>query len=196
MVPAEMAINLIFLVLVSTLAYRSLSFALIVSLSIWGVLTTALYFSNINSIFISTVLYACSLVFCFIYLEKIRKIESHKKVKVHYTKKKIVLRGILAGTVIATAVFLSNINATLSGIFSIFPAIFLSTMIITYLEHGPTFTSGFAKSMIFGSQTVMSYVIAVHFLYPKFALIYGTIFSFLISLVVAMILLNFREKIT
>jgi len=195
-VPAEMAINLVFLVLVSTLAYRSLSFALISSLGIWGVLTTALYFSNIDNIVISIILYALSLVFCFIYLEKIRKIKSHKKVKVHYTKSKIILRGILAGTVIATAVFLSNINPTLSGIFSIFPAIFLSTMIITYLEHGPGFTSGFAKSMIFGSQTVMSYVVAVYFLYPKFGLIYGTIISFLISLVVAMFLLKFREKIT
>ena len=194
-VPAEMAINLVFLVIVSTLAYRSLSFALVVSLGIWGVLTTALYFSDITNIFISIILYALSLIFCFIYLEKIRKIESHKKVKVHYTKKKIVLRGILAGTVISTAVFFSNINSTLSGIFSIFPAIFLSTMIITYLEHGPVFTSGFAKSMIFGSQTVMSYVIAVHFLYPKFGLFYGTIYSFLISLVVAMILLKLRKKI-
>ncbi len=195
-VPAEMAINLVFLVIISTLVYRSLSFALVVSLSIWSILTIILYFSNINNILISVVLYALSLVFCFIYLEKIRKIESCKKVKVHYTKKKIVLRGILAGTVIATAVFLSNINSTLSGIFSIFPAIFLSTMIIAYLEHGPVFTSGFAKSMIIGSQTVMSYVIAVHFLYPRFGLFFGTFYSFLISLVVAIILLKLRRKIT
>ncbi len=194
-VPAEMAINLVFLVVISTLVYRSLSFALFVSLGMWGVLTIALYFSNINNISISILLYAVSLILCFIYLEKIRKIESHKKVKVHYTKRKIILRGILAGTVIATAVFLSNINSTLSGIFSIFPAIFLSTMIIAYLEHGPIFTSGFAKSMIFGSQTVMSYVIAVHFLYPSFGLLYGTVFSFLISLVVAMILLKLRKNI-
>ncbi len=195
-VPAEMAINLFFLVIISTLIYRSLSFALIVSLLIWGILSTALYFANIENILISIVLYAVTLVLCFTYLEKIKKIESHKKVKVHYTTKKIILRGILAGSVIATAVFLSNIDETLSGIFSIFPAIFLSTVIITYLEHGPIFTSGFAKSMIFGSQTVMSYVIAVHFLYPKCGLIYGTIYSFFLSLVVAIILLTFRKKIT
>lgn len=195
-VPAEMAVNLLFLVIISSLAYRSLPFALIVSLSIWSVLSTILYFIKIESIFVSIILYALALVFCFIYLEKIKKIQSHKKVKVHYTKKKIILRGVLAGTVIATAVFLSNIDPTLSGIFSIFPAIFLSTMIIAYIEHGPLFTSGFAKSMIFGSQTVMSYVIAVHFLYPRFELIFGTIFSFFIALGVAMILLTFREKMT
>ncbi len=195
-VPAEMAINLLFLVLISTLVYRSFVSALVISLAFWAGLSTLLYFAGIENILISIILYALSLVFSFIFLEKIKKIESHKKVKVHYTPKKIVFRGVLAGTVIATAVFFSNIDPTLSGIFSIFPAIFLSTMIITYLEHGPLFTSGFAKSMIFGSQTVMSYVISLHFLYPKFGLILGTIFSFLIALVVALILLKLRKIIT
>jgi len=195
-IPAEMAINLVFLVLFSMLAYKSTSLALIGSLGVWTVLSVTLYIVGVENIIISVVLYVLSLVFTFVFLEKIKKIESHKKVKVHYTKKKVLLRGILAGVVIATAVFLSNIDPTLSGIFSIFPAIFLSTMLITLLEHGPRFTSGIAKSMIFGSQTVMSYVVAVYFLYPKFGLISGTFFSFLISLAVAFILLAFRKKIT
>ncbi len=195
-VPAEMAINLIFLVIISSLAYRSLYFALFASLSFWAVLSAILYLVGIQNIFISIFLYSISLVFSFTFLEKIKKIESHKKVKVHYTKKKILFRGLLAGAVIATAVFLSNIDPILSGIFSIFPAIFLSTMIITYLEHGPRFTSGFAKSMIFGSQTVMSYVISVYFLYPRFGVIFGTFLSFFIALIVAIFLLKIRKKIT
>jgi len=194
-VPAEMAINLIFLLVISCLAYRSLSFALVTSLSLWSILSASLYFIGVENIFISIVLYVISLVFSFTFLEKIKKIESYKKVKVNYTKKKIIFRGFFAGIIIAIAVFLSNIDPMISGIFSIFPAIFLSTMIITYLEHGPGFTAGMAKSMIFGSQTVMSYIIAVHFLYPTLGIFIGTIYSFLISLVVAMFLLKFREKI-
>jgi uncharacterized membrane protein (GlpM family) len=169
---------------------------LIISLSIWAVLSSILFIVGFENIFLSVILYVISLVFSFIFLEKIRKIKSHTKVKVHYTKKKILIRGILAGTVISVAVFFSNINPILSGIFSIFPAIFLSTMIITYMEHGPGFTSGMAKSMIFGSQTVMSYVVAVYFLYPKVGLVFGTIFSFLISSAIAGILLISRSKIT
>ncbi|MEF8847519.1 MAG: DUF3147 family protein [Candidatus Thermoplasmatota archaeon] len=195
-VPAEMAINLFFLLIFSTLAYRSKSLALFGSLTIWAILSTILYLSQINNILISILIYIAALIVSFIFLEKVKKISSHQKVKVSYTFKKILLRGILAGTVIAVAVSLSNINATLSGIFSIFPAIFLSTMLITVLEHGPHFTSGMAKSMILGSQTVMTYVIAVHFLYPSQGLIFGTIYSFVISFFMALILLRIRNKIT
>jgi len=195
-VPAEMAINLVFLVLFSTLAYRSTILALFGSLGVWAILSIILYMTSIENIAISISLYVLSLVLTFIFLEKVKRVESHEKVEVHYTKKKILLRGILAGAVIATAVFLSNIDPILSGIFSIFPAIFLSTMLITILEHGPRFTSGMAKSMIFGSQTVMSYVVAVYFLYPKFDIFLGTVCSFFIALAVAMVLLTLRKKIS
>ncbi|MEF8879191.1 MAG: DUF3147 family protein [Candidatus Thermoplasmatota archaeon] len=194
-VPAEMAINLVFLLIFSTLAYRSISIALVGALTIWTILSVLLYLSQINNIIISIVIYSAALISTFTILEKIKKIPSHQKVKVHYTPKKILLRGLLAGGVIATAVFLSNINPILSGIFSIFPAIFLSTMIITVTEHGPRFTSGIAKSMTLGSMTVMTYVIAVHFLYPHYGLTLGTIYSFILAFTVALALLKTREKI-
>lgn len=194
-VPAEMAINLLFLLIFSTLAYKSSLLALLGSLTFWSLLSTLLYLSQIDNILISILIYIAALIFCFTFLEKIKKIPSHQKVKVHYTTQKILLRGILAGTVIATAVFLSNINATLSGIFSIFPAIFLSTMVITVTEHGPRFTSGMAKSMMLGSQSVMTYVIAIYFLYPKLGILTGTIIAFIIAFILSLILLKLRKKI-
>ena len=106
-----------------------------------------------------------------------------------------MLRGITAGSVIALAVFLSNIDPTLSGIFSIFPAISISTMLITVKEHGTEFSGAMAKSMIFGSQSVMAYIISVYFLYPKFGILFGTIYSFLIAFIITLILLKIRIKI-
>jgi len=108
---------------------------------------------------------------------------------------KIIFRGLLAGTIISIAVFLSNTGAVLSGIFSVFPAIFLSTMLISLREHGPNFVGGIAKSMIFGSQSVMIYAVAVYFFYPLYGVILGSIFSFGISIVVMIILLGLRKKI-
>ena len=67
---------------------------------------------------------------------------------------------------IAIAVYLSNINSVLSGIFSVFPAILSSTMLISVKEHGPNFTSGLAKSMIIGISSVLTYATMIHFLYP------------------------------
>jgi uncharacterized membrane protein (GlpM family) len=128
-------------------------------------------------------------------LERVKKTPSIGSVAVHYTPMKIIFRGLLAGTVIAIAVFLSNIGAVLSGIFSVFPAIFLSTMLISLREHGPNFAGGIAKSMIFGSQSVMIYAVAIYFFYPLYGVVLGSIFAFGISIIVMMILLGLRKKI-
>lgn len=193
-VPAEMGINLVFLLVFVLLAYKSTSKALIGSLSIWTLLSTVLFLSSLESILISILIYILGLLIVFITLEKIKKIPSHGTVKVHYTTKKIMLRGIVAGSIIALAVYLSNIDAALSGIFSIFPAIFTSTMIITVTEHGPDFSAAMAKSMTLGSQSVMTYVIAIYFLYTQFDIINGTIIAFIIAFIVSLILLKLRKK--
>jgi uncharacterized membrane protein (GlpM family) len=193
-VPAEMGINLIFLLIFVILAYRSTFKAITGSLIVWSILSAMLFLSSLENMLISIIVYILGLVTVFIVLEKIKKVESHGTVKVHYTPKKIMLRGIIAGTIIALAVYLSNIDAALSGIFSIFPAIFTSTMIITVTEHGPDFSAAMAKSMTLGSQSVMTYVIAIYFLYPEFGILFGTIIAFVIAFVVSLVLLKLRKK--
>ncbi len=193
-VPAEMGINLIFLLLFVILAYISTVKAIVGSLVVWSILSTILYLSSLENMLISIIVYALGLVTVFLTLEKIKKVESLGTVKVHYTPKKIIMRGIIAGTIIALAVYLSNIDAALSGIFSIFPAIFTSTMIITVTEHGPDFSAAMAKSMTLGSQSVMTYVISIYFLYPQFGILSGTIISFIIAFLVSLILLKLRKK--
>ena len=132
----------------------------------------------------------------FIILEKKFKIKSQGKRIVRYTPMKILLRGVLTGVIITISVLLSNFGEVLSGIFTVFPAIISSTMIITLKEHGPDFSAGIAKSMIFGSWSVMSYAVSIHFLYPTYGIFLGSIFAFMISLFVAVIIFKMRDKIS
>ncbi len=194
-VPAEMGINLVFLLVFVILAYKSLIKAIFGSMIIWAILSTILYFYELANIMISILIYLASLICIFYILEKKLNIKSTGKITVHYTPPKIFFRGLLAGTIIAISVFLSNTSAALSGIFSIFPAIFSSTMIITAKEHGPDFSAGIAKSMIFGSMSVMSYAFSIHFLYPLYGIVIGTIIAFLISTIVTLVLFKSKEKI-
>jgi len=194
-VPAEMGINLVFLLVFVLLAYRSIVIALVASMGIWAILSTTLYFLNVTNIFLSLSIFVISLIFTFTFLEYIKKIPSTGKVKVHYTPMKIILRGVLTGTIITISVLLSNMSASLSGIFSVFPAIISSTMIISTREHGPEFAAGMAKSMIFGCTSVMSYAVFIHFLYPAYGIAIGTIIAFCISFGITMILFKFRSKI-
>lgn len=194
-VPAEMGVNLVFMCVFAVLAYRTTAVALIGSFFIWAILSVILLLLNINNIYLSLIIFIVSMISTFTILEKKFKIKSQGKRIIHYTPLKILIRGILTGVIITISVLLSNISEVLSGIFTVFPAIFSSTMIITLKEHGPNFSAGIAKSMIIGSSSVMSYAVAIHFLYLIYGIFWGSIFSFIISMIVTLIILKLRKKI-
>ena len=193
-VPAEMGINLVFLMLFALLANKSFKLAVIGSLSIWAVLSTILFFSNLTNISIALIIYIIALIATFFTLENGVKIQSIGRRHVQYSAIKILMRGLVAGFVIAVSVVLSNLSATLSGIFSVFPAIFLSTMIISYREHGPDFVGGMAKSMIFGTPSVTSYAVAIYYLYPRIGIIWGSVYAYCIGIILTLILFSIRSK--
>jgi hypothetical protein len=194
-VPLEMGVNLLFLLIFVLLAYKSFFIALTGSMIVWSFFSFLIYYFDLSYIGLSIGVYVLCLVCIFFYMEYIRKIPSVGKVRINYTAKKILLRGILAGTIIAISVILSNTSAVLSGIFSIFPAIFSSTMIIALREHGPHFSAGIAKSMIIGSMSVMSYAISIYYLYPIYGIWLGTLLAFSISFCITLGIFYFRKKI-
>lgn len=194
-VPAELGINVIFLFTFALLAHRSIYLAFTASFVVWILLSSILYIINLENIYISLVLYSVLLLFAFVLLERVKKIPSAGKVIIHYTPTKIAMRGILAGIIIVIAVLLSNINPVLSGIFSVFPAILASTMVISVKEHGSVFAAGMAKSMIIGISSVMTYSITIHFIYPEYGIISGSIFAYILSIIVTLFIFKLRGNI-
>jgi hypothetical protein len=171
-----------------------LIYAFIISLSIWTFLSSLIIIINLDNIIISLIIYISSLFFSLILLNR-KKINSVTNTIVHYNKKKIATRGIIAGIIISISILLSNIGSIYSGIFSVFPAIIISTMIISYKEYGPDFTSGLAKSMIIGISSVTVYASFIHFLYPIYDIIFGSLFSYIGSLIFTLLILSIRDKI-
>jgi len=194
-VPAELGINVVFLLLFTLLVRRSTYIAFAVSLTVWAILSWLLFIFNADNVFISVAAYVVALAFAVIVFERIKKIPSYGNVKVHYTPAKIALRGVLAGAVISIAVLLSNVGPTLSGIFSVFPAILSSTMLISVREHGPKFAAGMAKSMTVGISSVAMYAMVIHFLFPVYDIIIGTVSAYAISIVITVIIFKLRGKI-
>jgi uncharacterized membrane protein (GlpM family) len=194
-VPAELGVNMIFLFVFILFVHRSTHLAFAASSTIWAFLSLLLFIFEIDDILISITIFVVSLLFTFTFFEYIKKIPSIGSVNVHYTPMKIVFRVVLAGIVISISVLLSNLGAILSGIFSVFPAIISSTMLITIREHGPDFAAGIAKSMIFGVSSVFSYATAIHFFYPLYGIAWGSFYAYCISIVVTLILYNLRGKI-
>ncbi len=195
-VPAEMGINLVLLGLIALLTPKLRYWGVILSVGVWALLTILLVIVNISDIVVSLVIYVSAFVGILFVLNRFTGVRSQDRIKVHYTLIKIVFRGFLAGVIIALAVSLSYLGPVFSGIFSIFPAIFLSTMLIFLYEHGPVFTGGMAKSMIYGSQSVNMYAVGVFLFYPVFGIVVGSVCSYAVALVVTSILLFFRRYIT
>ncbi len=194
-VPAELGVNVIFLLLFAMLAHRSIILAFVMSLAVWSFLSALLMVFDVTNISLSIVIYVLCFVLSFTFLEHVVHVPSQGKVAVHYTPMKIALRGLLAGIIITISVLLSNVSDVLSGIFSVFPAILSSTMLISVREHGPSFASGMAKSMIFGISSVGVYATSIHFLYPVYGVTSGTIVAFCISLLFTLLLFSVRKKL-
>jgi len=194
-VPAEMGVNVIFLLLFAVFAYRSMALALAVSFSVWTALSLLLLFLNLENLLASSLVFFAGFLIAMFVLEWKKKTPSIGRVRTCYTTLRILLRGLFAGIVIGVAVLLSNVGAVLSGILSAFPVIFLSTMIIAMREQGPDFAGGMAKSMIFGSPSVVCYTIAVFFLYPAYGIVIGTLSAFLVSFIVTMILYSLSKRL-
>lgn len=195
-VPAELGINVVFLLVFALLVHRSVPFAFLTTFVVWGILSSLLVLFNMNSIVFSVLIYLLAVVGGFFVLEFWKNRPSSGMVKVYYTARKIAFRGILAGIFIALAVSLSNIGSVISGIFSVFPAILSSTMIISVREHGPDFAAGMAKSMLLGLSSVCAYAALIHFLYPVYGIIIGTIVAYLVSFGVTLVIFMFRKKIS
>ena len=195
-VPAEMAINLAFLFIFSILVKRSFWLAVGLGLLVWAMLSTALLLTNLQILTISVIIFCGTIAILFVMLEFVLRTPSSAPVKVHYTPTKLAIRGLFAGFIIGVTVLLSNVGEVISGIFSVFPAIFLSTMVITYREHGAGFSSSIGKSMLLGSQTVAVYAIAVHFLYPWIGTLLGSLAAYGISMLVVAALLVLRNRIS
>lgn len=194
-VPAELGVNIIFLMVFVVFIHRSRALAFAGSLTVWAILSWILLYVELDDIYVSLAVYAIALAITIFILEVIKKIHSTGKVFIKYTPKKILFRGFLAGLMITITVLLSNIGTAITGIFSVFPVVMLSTMLISVYEHGPDFATGIAKSMIIGLVSILTYVVSVYFFYPVYGLIIGSLFAYCASIVTTLIVLKLRNKI-
>ena len=76
-------------------------------------------------------------------------------------------RGALAAFAVGFAVFLSSLGiAILAGMASVFPAIFLTTMVSVWLAQGHSVQAGAVGPMMLGSSSVSGYALLCAWLFP------------------------------
>ena len=93
----------------------------------------------------------------------------------HVTWPVLVARGVAAGGAIAVALVIARGGHAIAGGMAVtFPAIFLTTIVGTWLAQGREVPVGAVGPMVLGSCAVGSYAMLAGLLYPRLGLVLGT----------------------
>jgi len=177
-----MTINTLFLFCFISILQYGLVTAAIISLLVWFVFALIAMFLNCNNLFFNVIFYIIVTLIVFIILEKLIKIPSVNKSAKKYTKTQMLLRALFAGSVVSSVIIISKFfNPYVVGIFSTFPAVLLSTMIILEINQSKAFAQATGKVLVLSSSNIIVYGLAVYFSYPKFGIVLGTIISFMLA---------------
>ncbi|MDA3867878.1 MAG: DUF3147 family protein [Salinivirgaceae bacterium] len=180
--PMGMAINTVFLFVFVLLMKRPLWIATLASLTVWCCLAfVASHFPD-TGIVPLVVLYLSVMIVSFLLLEHVFKVPSAEKRAIPFRWWTIFMRALFAGSVVGSTVVISSFaNSFWTGIFATFPAVMLSSMLILRLAQGPDFARAVGKTMVLASVNIIVFAGAVHFLYPLWGVLWGTVVAFLLA---------------
>jgi hypothetical protein len=110
---------------------------------------------------------------------KLPRFEGQSKL---YGKKEILVRGSVAGTIVALTVLLSEFGGPIvGGIAASFPAVYVSTLIILSRSKGVDFSRSITRPLaISGILSVIPYSVAVHFLYEPLGIWLSTLLAYFV----------------
>ncbi len=181
--PLAQGFNGLFIIVFVCTVKRGLVFGLGSALIVWFCAASVLVAIDIQQIAVSITGWIVLVITCYLVVEKGMAIPSRGKTDVHYTSSQITLRAVFGGAVIALAVLAGKLGGPVfGGVFATFPAMFVSTLVITHHAGGAEFSRAVAKTlMVSGLINVAIYAIAVRYSYASLGLVYGTAVAVMVS---------------
>lgn len=191
--PIAIAISGLFLVVFAAIARHGFISALFSSLFSWFLFSSVIVLFRWENFMLNLVIYAATMFFSYLMLEKHLLIRSVSKGKAGHPDTHLVIRCMFGGFIVMLTVLIAKTGGTvLGGIFAAFPAMFIATLTISYKAHGIEFSRAMTKPlMVTGMITVAVYAVAMRYLYISSGLYFGTLFSVCISAVSAYLTFRF-----
>ncbi len=182
-VPIIAGINCLFVVAYIVLLRINFWLALTGALIVWAVFSYGLILAGFNSFILSLIAYMCMLFLSYYFVDRGLKVKSEPGKELRYSIAIMFFRALFSGCVIVLAVVMTKIGGPLlGGMFSMFPAMFIGILFITYFSSGASFSAAVMKAAMLGAISVVVYGISVRYTYLSLGLLWGTAISFLISL--------------
>lgn len=201
LVPLIVGINGLFLLVFYLVAKNGFLRGMGIAVLLWLGLSLLSWVVRIENFSVVMVCYVVIIGISYYVFEVLLDVRCYQKEKVDFSLSQLLLRALLSGAIISFSVFLSQVaDPSLGGIFSVFPAVFISTLIIAYISRGVEFARSLTKPlMMSGTINVPAYAIAVRYLYPWAGLSWGTGLSFLFAVVntyiIYLLMKSFQNKL-
>lgn len=194
-VPVGMAVNSVYLTVFNALVARSLALALAAGLGFW--LAAALFFFTVElSLLASLCFYGVVLAASFWINEKVLRITTPPPRSPRASAAGFVLRVVFSGTLVASVVTISLLAPPwITGIFSTFPAVMTSSMVILTLTQGPLFARATSKILILSSANILVYAAIVQIAYPALGIAAGTLCAYAGSVAFVVLLYPFLLRL-
>jgi hypothetical protein len=181
-IPLGMSLSTLFLFAFIALLPRGLTRAVADSLGTWLVLALAASLFQETGRITWTVLYFVIALTTYLLAERVLHIPAMGRTGKSFSLSQVGLRALFAGSVVGTAILVARTGSAFwAGIFSTFPAVMLSSMVILTLSAGPAFARATGKIMLLASTNIVIYGYFCGLLFPVAGLAGGTALSFFIA---------------
>jgi uncharacterized membrane protein (GlpM family) len=178
--PLAFSFTCAFLLFYAFFVKRGFRVGLSISLLLWFAISGLIVVSGLKDFTLSLI--GCILVSSLVYYTLVErlKLENLIGTQTSPTASQLVLRAVIAGSIVVLAVSLSQIGGpTLGGIFSAFPAVFTSTLYLTNKSDGAGFSRAMTKPlMVSAILTVIPFSVTLRYAYPTLGVWLGTVCSY------------------
>lgn len=195
-VPIGMTVDTIFLFIFIVSLRFGVAAATALSLAVWAGLAFLAGHLMLTGWIDNIAIYVIIAIALFLICENVLKIPSAARTTRKYTAFQLLIRAVFAGGVVGGTVLISAFaSAYWVGLFSTFPAVLLSTMIILSINQSPAFARATGKILLFSSSNIIIFGLGVFLTYPAIGLIGGTALSFFMAFLWVWIFQPFLKRL-
>ena len=184
--PLSSGLYCFFFIAYLLLSKRGFTVAIIGSLVTWFIIALIASIVAPSSLLVSLLIWLILVVLCIAWVVKNISIET-KKIPQKIKGGPMWFKALLSGFVIGGVVLISKTaGPSWGGIFATFPAITISTLLVTAKSGGLEFTRLIAKNILISITTTLGlFAILVYITFPILGPILGTISSYILLLLVS-----------
>ena len=195
--PFAFSVNALYLVTYAALARKTCTLGIIGALSVWFALQTLLAVLQIDNLVLAIAVWFLILVASYEVLQTSLHIRSHESVSLKYAPAQVAWRAGFGGTAVVAAILMSRIGGpSWGGVFSAFPAILTSTLIITSHSVNVEFSRSLTTPlMLSGVITPVVYGMVFRYAVMSFSLLAASAVAYGTSLVSAFLTFLFVQRI-